>query len=102
MILLVFAALLGGLATAALLWACGFGVLATMIAMPWGGSLLAVLAGAALALRRPERTEADRAADAMAAALRQAVEAGQRFEKSSPASSGSPSPRASAAGEKAA
>ena len=102
MILLVLAALFGGLATATLLWACGFGVLTAMIAMPWGGSLLAVLAGAALALRRPERTGADQVADDMVAVLRQAVEAGQRFEAPLPDSSEAASPRTGEAGERAA
>jgi hypothetical protein len=49
MILLVFAALLGASITLAALWP--YGALVALIAVPFGGSTAAAVAGAVLALR---------------------------------------------------
>jgi hypothetical protein len=69
MIVLVFAGLLGGVATAAL--AAPVGVLAAICAAPFGGSLLAVIAGLVLASRRSgEGEEAYDTTDKQVAALR--------------------------------
>jgi hypothetical protein len=74
MIVLIFAGLLGGAATAAL--AAPIGILAAVCAAPFGGSLLAVVAGLVLASRRGGAgEEAYDTTDKQVAALRSVLTA---------------------------
>jgi hypothetical protein len=74
MIVLVFAGLLGGVATAAV--AAPIGILAAICAAPFGGSLLAMVAGLVLAWRRGSAgEEAYDTTDKQVAALRSVLAA---------------------------
>ena len=61
MFLLAFAALIGGVITFAALWPYGF--LLALVATPFGGSILALLAGLALAFQRTSGTDPARDSD---------------------------------------
>jgi hypothetical protein len=82
-IVLLFASLLGGAITLALLWPCG--ALVAVLSAPLGGSTTAVLVGGLIALRGAGYDESldrnqEQATDEMVAMLRQAAEQGRRSE----------------------
>jgi hypothetical protein len=82
-IVLLFASLLGGVITLALLWP--YGALLAVLSAPLGGSTMAVLVGGLIALRGAEHGESvdptlEQATDEMVALLRQAAELGHPSE----------------------
>ncbi len=82
MIPLMFAALAGGILTAAM--TAPFGIIASVVSAPFGGSLCAVLAAIHLARRRggdwQSRDDIEAQTDAMVAALKDMAERGRTSE----------------------
>ncbi len=60
LIVLMVAALIGAVITGLVVWRLGFGIGVALLATPLGASSLAGLAGAALAVWRPEDDDASR------------------------------------------
>jgi hypothetical protein len=82
-IVLLFASLLGGAITLALLWP--YGALVAVLSAPFGGSTMAVLVGGLLALRGAGYDASvdltlEQGTDEMVAMLRQAAEQGRQTE----------------------
>jgi hypothetical protein len=82
MIVLVFAGVLGGLVTAAL--AAPIGIPAAICAAPFGGSLLAVVAGLVIASRGSADVGAYDTTDKQVAALRSVLAAAYPSETAAP------------------
>ncbi len=80
MFLIMFAAILGGVATLITV-TIAHGALAGLLLAPFGGSTLAVVAAGFNAWRTPA-FDVEEATDQMVADLQGAVEAGRRFEPS--------------------
>jgi hypothetical protein len=82
-IVLLFASLLGGVITLALLWP--YGALVAVLSAPFGGSTMALLVGGLIARRGAGYDESldrnqEQATDEMVAVLRQAAELGRLSE----------------------
>ena len=93
-ILLVFASILGGLITVAVLWP--FGALLAVLCAPFGGSLMAMFTVGLVALLGPRHNESsdpawEESVDEMVAALNQVAEQGHRYKSLPPASTGTKS-----------